>query len=261
MQILPPVRRIMRTKIFSILFDNVTLDEAAKSVQALIIRKEPAYVVEVNTDVALKAENDPELLSAISGSALTFADGKPIVWISRWYKKPLKERVAGSDLIPKMFELAVRNNWSVFLLGGADGVAEEAARRMKEMYSGIRIVGTYAPPFGFEQDEEELTRINHMLYNADADLVIACFGCPKQEKWAAENYRECGSSVIICGGGTIDFLAGRVQRCPKWMADHGLEWFYRFTREPKRLFHRYFIDDPKILRMVWKYRKQRRREQ
>lgn len=249
----------MRTQIFNLLFDNMTLDEAAESIQSLIGRKKSSYVVEVNTDVAVKAEYDDELSSAILGSGLTFADGKPIIWISRLYRRPLKERVAGSDLIPKLFDLSIENDWNVFLLGGAEGVAEEAAKRMRENYPGIHIVGTYAPPFGFESDKEELRKINSRICDSGADLVIACFGCPKQEKWAAENYRKCGHAVIVCGGGTIDFLAGRIQRCPKWMADHGLEWFYRFTREPKRLFKRYFIDDPKILRMVWKYREQRRK--
>lgn len=247
----------MRTKLFNFFLDNMTIDEAAESIRSLVTQGSPAYVVEVNTDVAVKAENDPELLSAITGSLLTLADGKPIIWVSRIYKKPLKERVAGSDLIPKMCGIAAENHWNVFLLGGAEGVAEAAAKNLQNTYPGISIVGTYAPPFGFESDQAELDKINYMIFDSDADLVIACFGCPKQEKWAAENYKKCGHAVIICGGGTIDFLAGRIQRCPKWMADHGLEWFYRFTREPKRLFKRYFINDPKILRMIWKYRKQR----
>lgn len=249
-----------REVLLGFIFDNMTLCEAVDSVLSLTEKGKPSFVVEVNTDVAVKAEKDPELDLAISKSALTFADGKPIVWISRLYKRPLKERIAGSDLIPKVLEKAAESKKKVFLLGGAEGVADEAARRLRTSYSKIDIVGTYAPPFGFEHDTEEIAKINQMIRNSKADIVIACFGCPKQEKWAAENYKECGTAVILCGGGTMDFLAGRIQRCPEWMAKHGLEWFYRFTREPKRLFKRYFIDDPKILRMVWKYRYQRKEQ-
>lgn len=250
----------MKTQILNVAFDNMDMSEAVNSIKGLVIREKPAYVVEVNTDVAVKAEKDEDLAEAIKSSSLTFADGKPLVWISKLFHKPLKERIAGSDLIPKILAIAAKNRWKIFLLGGADGVADEAARRLREQHNGIDIAGTYAPPFGFEHDHEEIAKINQMIRDADADIVVACFGCPKQEKWAAENYQECGTAVIICGGGTIDFLAGRVQRCPEWMAKHGLEWFYRFTREPKRLFKRYFIDDPTILRMVWKYRYQRRKK-
>ena len=94
-----------------------------------------------------------------------------------------------------------------------------------------------------------------MITAAQPDLVIACFGCPKQEKWIYENYQKYDGTVSICAGATVDFLAGNVSRAPTWMSEHGLEWLYRFIQEPKRLFKRYFIDDVKVLGLVWKYRR------
>ena len=94
-----------------------------------------------------------------------------------------------------------------------------------------------------------------MITAAQPDLVIACFGCPKQEKWIYENYQKYDATVSICAGATVDFLAGNVSRAPTWMSNHGLEWLYRFFQEPKRLFKRYFIDDVKVLGLVWKYRR------
>mgnify|MGYP001021427218 FL=1 len=94
-----------------------------------------------------------------------------------------------------------------------------------------------------------------MISEKKPDVLIACFGCPKQEKWIYENYQKYGAKVSICAGATVDFLAGNVNRAPKWMSDHGLEWFYRFLQEPKRMFKRYFIDDVKILSLIFKYRK------
>ena len=85
-------------------------------------------------------------------------------------------------------------------------------------------------------------------------LLIACFGCPKQEKWIYENIDKYDAKVTICAGATVDFLAGNVKRAPRWMSDHGLEWFYRLLQEPKRMFKRYLIDDVKILRLVRKYK-------
>ena len=115
-------------------------------------------------------------------------------------------------------------------------------------------MGTYSPPLGFENDANEINIINQKISAASPDIVIACFGCPKQEKWVYENYKKYNAAVSICAGATVDFLAGSVKRAPKWMSEYGLEWFYRFLKEPKRLFKRYFIDDIKIFRLTLKYR-------
>ena len=93
-----------------------------------------------------------------------------------------------------------------------------------------------------------------MISEAHPDILIVCFGCPKQEKWIYENYKDYDATVSVCAGATVDFLAGNVNRAPKWMSQHGLEWFYRFLQEPKRLFKRYFVDDIKILGLIRKYK-------
>ncbi len=92
-----------------------------------------------------------------------------------------------------------------------------------------------------------------MISDVHPDLLIACLGCPKQEKWIYENIAEYDAKVSVCAGATVDFLAGNVKRAPKWMSEHGFEWFYRFLQEPKRMFKRYFIDDFGIIRLVFKY--------
>ena len=93
-----------------------------------------------------------------------------------------------------------------------------------------------------------------MISLAKPDLLFVCFGCPKQEKWVYDNYKKYDAKVSICAGATVDFLAGNVKRAPKWMSNIGLEWFYRFLQEPKRLFKRYFIDDMKIIKLIFKYK-------
>ena len=123
-----------------------------------------------------------------------------------------------------------------------------------ERVTCIQIVGTYAPPLGFEKDEKELDKINQMISGVHPDLLIACFGCPKQEKWIYENISKYDAKVSVCAGATVDFLAGNVNRAPRWMSEHGLEWFYRFLQEPKRMFKRYFVDDVKIVGLIKKYR-------
>ena len=156
--------------------------------------------------------------------------------------------------MPLLCEKSAKRGYSLFIIGGKEGIAEKAKLKLEEKYPNINVVGTYAPPFGFEKDEKELEKINRLISENKPDLLIACFGCPKQEKWIYENYQKYDAKVSICAGATVDFLAGNVNRAPKWMSEHGLEWFYRFLQEPKRMFKRYFIDDVKILKLVFKYK-------
>ena len=185
---------------------------------------------------------------------MVLVDGKPLIWISKWYKHPVKAKISGSDLVPLLCERAVQKDFSIFIIGGKDGIAEKAKKNLEKDLPGINIVGTYSPPFGFENDTDELAKINSMISNAHPDLLIACFGCPKQEKWIYENYKKYDAKVSICAGATVDFLAGNINRAPKWMSEHGFEWFYRFMKEPKRMFKRYFIDDVKIIGLIRKYK-------
>lgn len=176
-----------------------------------------------------------------------------MVWISKLHGRPLKAKISGSDLVPLLCEVAAQKKYTIFIIGGKEGVAEQAKRKLEAKLPGIQIVGTYAPPFGFEKDEKELDKINQMISDVHPDLLIACLGCPKQEKWIYENIAKYDAKVSVCAGATVDFLAGNVKRAPKWMSEHGFEWFYRFLQEPKRMFKRYFIDDFAIIRLVFKY--------
>ena len=234
--------------------NNVDMNETLNEICRLVEEKKKSYVVAINVDVVMKMEKDAYLKRITDDADLTLVDGKPLVWISKWHKKPVKAKISGSDLVPKLCEIASEKDYSIFILGGKDGIAEKAKRNLESQYPSIRVVGVYSPPFGFERDELELERINLMISGFHPDLLIVCFGCPKQEKWIFENINKYDATVSVCAGATVDFLAGYVKRAPKWMSDHGLEWLFRFFQEPKRLFRRYFIDDIKILRLVWKYR-------
>lgn len=234
--------------------NNVTMKEAIDGIDELINTKKKSYVVAVNVDVIMKIEKDEYLKKITDEADMVFVDGKPLIWISKMHKQPIKEKISGSDLVPELCKLAAEKGYSIFILGGADGVAEAAEKNLVQQYPGIQIVGTYAPPFGFEKNQKELDKINTMISDVHPDLLITCFGCPKQEKFIYENINHYNATVSVCAGATVDFLAGNVKRAPEWMSKHGLEWFYRFTREPKRLFKRYFVDDVKIIGLVWKYR-------
>lgn len=235
--------------------NNLTLDEAVEFLLQKVQQGTPAYVVEVNVDVAVKMEKDALLRRIADEADLTLVDGQPLVWIARWYGRPLKAKISGSDLVPALLQKVAGEGHSVFVLGGKKDAARKAAENLHRDYPGLRIAGAFSPSMGFEHKPEELEAIRTMLQKAKPDILLACFGCPKQEKWVYENHRSCGAKVTLCAGATVDFLAGTVTRAPKVFRDHGLEWFYRFLKEPKRLFRRYFVDDLQIFRMAWKYRR------
>ena len=234
--------------------NNVNMDEAIQAIENMIASEKKSYIVAINVDVVMKIENDSYLKEITDHADMVLVDGKPLEWIAKWHKRPIKAKISGSDLVPILCKRAAEKGYSIFIIGGKEGIAEKAKHNLEKDLPEIRIIGTYAPPFGFEKDKKELSRINEMISDAHPDILIACFGCPKQEKWIYENYQKYDAKVSICAGATVDFLAGNVNRAPKWMSDHGLEWFYRFLQEPKRMFKRYFIDDIKILKLVKKYR-------
>ena len=234
--------------------NNLSMAETLREICHLIEKKQKSYVVAINVDVVMKMEKDKYLKKITDEANLTLVDGKPLVWISKWHKRPVKAKISGSDLVPELCKVAAKRGYSIFIIGGKEGIAEKAKENLERKLKDIKIVGTYAPPLGFEKDEDELRKINTMISAVHPDILVACFGCPKQEKWIYENYQKYDATVSICAGATVDFLAGNVSRAPRWMCEHGLEWAYRFIQEPRRLFKRYFIDDLKILELIIKYK-------
>lgn len=235
--------------------NNVDMHEAIAAIEQMIADGRKHYTVALNVDVVMKIENDPALKRVVDEADMVIVDGQPLVWIAKNHGNPVKARISGSDLVSSLMKISADKGYTVFIIGGKDGIAEQAKKNLEKKYPRIEIVGTYAPPLGFERDKAELAKINKMISAVHPDLLIACFGCPKQEKWIYKNYQKYDAKVSICAGATVDFLAGNVKRAPKWMSDHGLEWFYRFLQEPRRMFKRYFIDDVKVLGLMKKYKK------
>jgi len=185
------------------------------------------------------------------------ADGMPIVWTSRIAGTPLKQRVAGSDMLTELGLWLERKRYRLFFLGAAEGVAEEAKRRLQERFPALMIVGCYSPPFGFESMEEENEKIVAMIREARPDILLVGLGAPKQEKWIYRRYRQYRVPVSIGVGATFDFLAGRIRRAPVWMQKAGLEWMWRLMREPRRLWRRYLRDVGFVRLMLAEWRKAR----
>lgn len=243
-----------RIKFMNTDIDNLTMAETLNEIDKLIQKKNCSYVVTPNVDHIVRLEKDEELQKVYKNASLILTDGTPLIWISKWYKTPIKEKISGSDLFPRVCQLAANKNYTMYLLGAAEGVADTAARNLMKKYPGLNIVGTYSPPFGFEKNEQEMNKIKTQIQDVHPDILIVGLGCPKQEKFMYYHCKELGVPISFGLGASIDFEAGNIKRAPKWMSNHGLEWLYRFSKEPKRLFKRYFVDDLKIIQVARKYR-------
>lgn len=237
--------------------DNLTMSEALDKIDELILENKNAYVVTPNVDHIVQLERGGEIVDVYKHADLILCDGKPLVWISKWYKTPIREKISGSDLFPRLCERAAQKGYKMFFLGAAEGVAAKAASNLERTFLGLDVCGVYSPPFGFEKDKEEMAKITKMIKDAAPQILIVGLGAPKQEKFIYENRAKLGVPVSLGLGASLDFEAGNIKRAPKWMADHGLEWFYRITQDPKRLAKRYLVDDRKIVKLAFKYKKKK----
>lgn len=242
-----------RIKFMNTEIDNLTMDETLEEVDKLIKENKCSYVVTPNVDHIVQLEKDEELQKVYQNASLILTDGKPLIWISKLYKTPIKEKISGSDLFPRVCHLASIKNYTMYLLGAAEGVADKAAKNLMNKYKGLKIVGTYSPPFGFEKDEAEMNKIKKQIQDVHPDILVVGLGCPKQEKFMYNYCKELGVPISFGLGASIDFEAGNIKRAPRWMSDHGLEWLYRITQDPRRLTKRYLVDDTKIFRLALRY--------
>jgi N-acetylglucosaminyldiphosphoundecaprenol N-acetyl-beta-D-mannosaminyltransferase len=208
------------------------------------------YIVTPNVDHAVMFQHRGDLREAYADASLVLADGLPLVVASRLFRHNLPERVAGSDLVPRL--MATGKPIRVFLLGAAEGVADLAAERIRLNWPAVEIVGTLSPPIGFESDTAENERILVAVAAARPDLLVIGFGAPKQELWVHRNYQRLEAKVAVCAGATIDFLAGHRRRSPVWMRRAGLEWLHRIASEPRRLAGRYARDAWEFPQLMWR---------
>ena len=234
--------------------DNLTMEEALQEIDKLIKQNKNAYVVTPNVDHIVQLERGGELCEVYKNADLILTDGKPLIWISKWYRTPIKEKISGSDLFPLLCALAVEKGYRMYFLGAAEGVAVKAAENLTKRFPGLQVVGTYSPPFGFEKDEVEIEKIKEQIKIVNPHILIVGLGCPKQELFILHYKDELGVPLSLGLGASLDFEAGNIKRAPKWMANNGLEWLFRITQDPMRMTKRYLVDDRKILGIAWKYR-------
>lgn len=172
-----------RIKFMNTEIDNLTMQETLQAIDQLIQENRSAYVVTPNVDHIVQLETSKELKAVYENASLILTDGKPLLWIAKWYGTPIKEKISGSDLFPRLCNMAAKKGYKLFFLGAAEGVAAKAAENLANKFKGLQVVGTYSPPFGFENNQIEMDKIKSMIKESKPDILIVGLGCPKQEKF------------------------------------------------------------------------------
>jgi N-acetylglucosaminyldiphosphoundecaprenol N-acetyl-beta-D-mannosaminyltransferase len=210
---------------------------------------ERSYVCVTGVHGVMESQRDAALRAVHNGSGLTVPDGMPMVWAGRRAGAVGMSQVQGRVLMLETLRQAAERGWSSYLYGGAEGVPGQLAANLYSRFPGLRIVGTYSPPFRpltAEEDREVVARINA----SGADLVWVGLSTPKQERWMAAHRARLRAPVLLGVGAAFDFLAGLQPSAPVWMQERGLEWSYRLAREPRRLWRRYLRNNPAYLARI-----------
>ena len=232
---------------------NVEIDNLSQ--EELLAQLKRGVLVTPNVDQMVKMQRDREYYDIVRRAEWCVCDSKILYLCAQLAGQPLKGVIPGSSFFPAFYEFHKDDpGCRIFLLGAMEGVADKAMRRINEKVGRDIVVGAYSPSYGFEKKEEECRQIYEVVNASQANVVLVGVGCPKQEKWIDVHKNKMpGVDIWMALGATIDFEAGNVKRAPMIWRKLYMEWFYRFLQEPRRMYKRYFVEDPKFF---WLFAKQ-----
>jgi N-acetylglucosaminyldiphosphoundecaprenol N-acetyl-beta-D-mannosaminyltransferase len=240
---------IPRVDVLGVQVSAIDIPTATDEIARWIDEREQHYVCVTGVHGVMESQSDDELLAIHNRSGLTTPDGMPMVWAGKWAGLDI-QRVYGPDLMLALCERAARQGWSSFFYGGREGVPERLAQQLTAQFPGLRVAGTYSPPFRAlteEEDDDVIARINA----ARPDLVYVGLSTPKQERWMASHAGRLHAPALLGVGAAFDIHAGTLRQAPRWVQRSGLEWLFRLAVEPRRLWRRYLTNNPRfVLRMI-----------
>lgn len=231
-------------------FHPVNMAETVAICRRFVAAGKPRYVITANVDFVAQAYSNERLRPILLHADLAVCDGMPLVWLSRWFKPALPERVAGSDLVFHLFAEADRGNWRVFFLGSDEATLKLAGVKLAEQYPNMVVADSFSPPFGPVENWPNAA-ILERIGAARPDVLLVAVGCPKQEYWIHQYAAQAGVPLSIGIGASLDFIAGSQRRAPKWLQKTGLEWLWRLGTDPMRLAKRYAKDFKYLLWLSW----------
>lgn len=238
-------------KVLSLSVSTLSFQETLAFILANGKLRKPSYCCFANVHMTIEAYDNTDFATQVNQADLVCADGMPLVKASKLLNNQHIERVAGMDMMPAVMEKAAQQNQSVFFFGTTDDVLTKIETEAKKRFPNLKIAGTFSPPFRSLTNEEKQGQIN-LINSSDANLVMVALGCPKQEKWMAEHSKHI-NAVLLGVGGAFPVFAQLQSRAPKWIRSLSLEWLYRLSQDPKRLFKRYFYTNTKFIMLLAKH--------
>jgi N-acetylglucosaminyldiphosphoundecaprenol N-acetyl-beta-D-mannosaminyltransferase len=235
--------QFQRVNVLGVGVSAINLDTALQGIAGALAQKTRGYICVTGVHGVMEAQRDPELRSILNHSFLNTPDGMPMVWVGKLKGFREMSRVYGPDLMLLVCEFTRDKNYTHFLYGGADGVAQELKQKLEAKFPGIKIAGTYTPPFRPLNPDEE-SELARLVNEKKPDIIWVGLSTPKQEKFMARYGGRFDATLLFGVGAAFDFHAGRVRQAPRWMQRSGLEWLFRLGCEPRRLWRRYFRNNP-----------------
>jgi N-acetylglucosaminyldiphosphoundecaprenol N-acetyl-beta-D-mannosaminyltransferase len=228
---------------------SLDMRRAVQLIDGRLCRKEKGYVCAADVNVIMEATRDRRYMEILNSSFLTVPDGMPTVWLGRLKGNAHMSRVCGPDLMLAVCEMSQSKGYTHYLLGGKEGVAETLKARLLARFSGLKIVGTYTPPFR-PLNAVETDSLISKIKELTPDIIWVGLGAPKQERFMAEYLDRLDTTLMFGVGAAFDYHSGQKKEAPKWMQNAGLQWLHRLAQEPGRLGKRYLVNNPRFVQKV-----------
>jgi N-acetylglucosaminyldiphosphoundecaprenol N-acetyl-beta-D-mannosaminyltransferase len=237
------------TSILNVNISALTHSIALNKIKSWIVSNKKRYVCLAAVHLVMECQNNNQLLRGINKAAMVAPDGMPLVWLSKLYGKRKVDRVDGTRLMLRICKLAQKEGYKIFLLGGATGQSSELKQELIKKYPKITIVGNVDTP---KKIIPEITnkKIIQAINKSKAQVLFIGIGCPYQELWMINNREYIDANLLIGVGAAFNFITGREKRAPVWMQNSGLEWLFRLSQNPKRLWRRYTIVNVKFCQKI-----------
>ena len=241
-----PTTFVARPEILKIPIDNQTMEGAVDQIVDALDGPVRQFCF-VNADCANIAMRNPEYLGVLQQAGINYADGIGMKLAGRFLKSGIQQNVNGTDMFPRVIKRLRDTDHSVYLLGGRPGIADAVREWIEKYHPETKVAGTRHGYFSADEEADVVREIRE----SGADLLLVAFGAPRQDMWIQQHLQELGVNVGIGVGGLFDFYSGSVARAPQWVREIGMEWFYRFSQEPRRLWKRYFLGNGVFLTRVF----------
>lgn len=236
--------------ILGLKIDHVGFHEAIQKVKELGLAKVSSYVCFANVHMVIEAYKNQNFARQVNAATIVLADGQPLTKLSRILYNRTQERIAGMEFMPRLLQEIDSKKFKIFLYGSETEVLDALQLKIKQKYRSIEIAGVISPPFRKLSESELNDHINE-INSSGAHIVFVSLGCPHQEKWMCENHQKIGA-VMLGVGGAFRVTAEMQKRAPLWMQKNSLEWLFRLSCEPRRLFKRYFFTNTKFIWLMSK---------